>query len=139
MLTPCADAEVGVIYIATPQSHHFQNTMLCLKFGKNVLCEKAFTVNARQARILVETAKSKNLFLMEGMWVRWFPLSIKIRKLVKEGKIGEVQRVIADLSIGYDVMKVWGPNHRTLRKELAGGSLLECKYRLCSTYCPGTG
>jgi predicted dehydrogenase len=48
-----ADPNVDVVYVATPHSHHFQNVMLALEAGKNVLCEKAFTVNAAQTRILV--------------------------------------------------------------------------------------
>ena len=54
-----ADKDVDIIYVATPHSHHYQNTMLCLEAGKNVLCEKAFTVNAAQARLLAQKAKEK--------------------------------------------------------------------------------
>lgn len=90
------DPDVDVIYVATPHSHHFQNVMLALAAGKNVLCEKAFTVTASQAKKLVETARAKNLFLMEAVWTRYFPLSIKIRELVKSGAIGTVYRVIGE-------------------------------------------
>lgn len=89
-----ADANVDIIYVATPHSHHFQNTMLALEAGKHVLCEKALTVNGAQARKLVETARAKKLFLMEAMWTRFFPASIKIRELVQSGAIGPVYRVI---------------------------------------------
>jgi len=44
------DPNVDIIYVATPHSHHYQNVMLCLLSRKNVLCEKAFTVNEKQAR-----------------------------------------------------------------------------------------
>lgn len=53
------DEDVQIIYLATPHSHHYQNAMLCLDAGKNVLCEKAFTCNAAQAKKLVEKAQSK--------------------------------------------------------------------------------
>lgn len=123
-----ADPNVDIIYVATPHSHHFQNTMLALEAGKNVLCEKAFTVTAAQARKLVETAKAKNLFLMEAVWTRYFPLSIKIRELVQSGLIGQVYRVIADLSFGKD-----GPDgsltfpdeNRMVNTDLAGGAMLD--------------
>lgn len=68
--------------------------MLALQAGKNVLCEKAFTVTAEQTRQLVSVAREKNLFLMEAVWTRYFPLSIQVRDLVKQGAIGEVFRVI---------------------------------------------
>ncbi|KAH6656744.1 hypothetical protein BKA67DRAFT_531997 [Truncatella angustata] len=123
-----ADLDVDVVYVATPHSHHFQNTMLALEAGKNVLCEKAFTVTASQARKLVEKAKSKNLFLMEAVWTRYFPLSVKIRELVQSGVIGPVYRVIADNSLGND-----GPNgsltfpdeNRMVNLDLAGGAMLD--------------
>lgn len=53
------DKNVEIIYVATPHSHHYQNVMLCLEHGKHVLCEKAFTVNAPQAKKLAEIAKEK--------------------------------------------------------------------------------
>ena len=53
------DDEIDIIYIATPHSHHSQNATLCLEAGKHVLCEKAFTVNAAQTKILVQKAKDK--------------------------------------------------------------------------------
>lgn len=122
-----ADANVDVVYVATPHSHHFQNVMLALNAGKHVLCEKAFTVNAAQAKILCETAQKKNLFLMEAVWTRYFPLSIQIRDLIKQGAIGEVLRVISDNSFGDPVEERWGTEHRMVNKDLAGGCLLDCK------------
>ena len=53
------DSNVDIVYIASPHSHHYQNVMLCLQAGRNVLCEKAFTVNAAQARSLTDVARKK--------------------------------------------------------------------------------
>ncbi|KAE8449269.1 D-xylose 1-dehydrogenase (NADP(+)) [Mollisiaceae sp. DMI_Dod_QoI] len=122
------DPNVDIIYVATPHSHHFQNTMLCLEAGKHVLCEKAFTVNAAQAKKLVDTAKAKKLFLMEAVWTRYFPLSIKIREMVKDGVIGKVHRVTADLSLPEakeDGSLNFAPEHRMVNMDLAGGCLLD--------------
>ncbi|MCJ1404392.1 hypothetical protein MMC11_007617 [Xylographa trunciseda] len=120
-----ADKNVDIIYVATPHSHHYQNTMLCLEAGKHVLCEKAFTVNAAQAKKLVELAKKKNLFLMEAVWTRYFPLSIEIRKMIESGELGTVHRVIADLSFNEEVETTWGTQHRMVNMDLAGGALLD--------------
>lgn len=68
------DPNVDIIYVATPHSHHYQNTMLCLEAGKNVLCEKAFTTNARQTEALIKKAKEKNLFLMEAVSCNRLPI-----------------------------------------------------------------
>lgn len=123
-----ADANVDIVYVATPHSHHFQNTMLALEAGKHVLCEKALTVTAAQTRKLVETARAKRLFLMEAVWTRYFPLSIKIRELIKSGAIGSLHRVIADFSfnnsaasggLGFD------NGNRMVNPDLAGGALLD--------------
>ncbi|TAQ85143.1 hypothetical protein B7494_g6533 [Chlorociboria aeruginascens] len=123
-----SDPEIDVIYVATPHSHHFQNAMLALSAGKHVLCEKALTVNAAQARKLVETAREKKVFFMEALWTRFFPLSIKIREMVQEGAIGRVHRVLSDLSFGNgneDLSLNFEPAHRMVNKALAGGALLD--------------
>lgn len=69
---------------------------MCLEAGKNVLCEKPLTINAKQAEILAELAKTKKKFLMEATWVRFFPLTNKLQELIQGGEIGKVQRVFAD-------------------------------------------
>lgn len=122
-----ADPQVDVVYVATPHSHHYQNVMLCLEAGKNVLCEKAFTVNAAQAKILCETARKKNLFLMEAVWTRYFPLSVQVRQIIRNGEIGEVLRTTADTSFGDNVEEQWGAKHRMVNPALAGGCLLDCR------------
>ncbi|CEJ54708.1 Putative Catalytic activity: dimeric dihydrodiol dehydrogenases [Penicillium brasilianum] len=120
-----ADPAIDVIYVATPHSHHFQNVMLALNAGKHVLCEKAFTVNAAQTKILCETAREKGLFLMEAVWTRYFPLSVQVREIIQSGEIGEVLRTVADTSFGDDVEEKWGTTHRMVNPDLAGGALLD--------------
>jgi predicted dehydrogenase len=91
-----ADPDIDIIYVATPHSHHFQNAMLALEAGKNVLCEKALTVNASQARKLVDKAREKGVFFMEAVWTRYFPLSVQVRELIAGGAIGTVYRTIGN-------------------------------------------
>ncbi|KAF7588252.1 hypothetical protein BBP40_005974 [Aspergillus hancockii] len=98
------DDTVELVYITNPHSHHFQWARAALNAGKHVLLEKAFTVNAAQARILVELAREKRLFLMEAMWTRFFPLT---------------------RNLGRDVEKLYGTEHRLVNPELAGGALLD--------------
>ncbi|KAF8468315.1 putative Trans-1,2-dihydrobenzene-1,2-diol dehydrogenase [Kalaharituber pfeilii] len=120
-----ADPNVDVIYVATPHSHHYSNTLLALNAGKHVVCEKPFTVNAAQTKILVELAKLKGLFLMEAVWTRFFPLSIAVRQYVKDGKIGVVKRVMADLSLPQTPETHFPDSHRMVNPHLAGGCLLD--------------
>ncbi|KAM0420284.1 hypothetical protein ACHAPT_011945 [Fusarium lateritium] len=118
------DPDVEVIYIASPHSHHYQNAMLCLSAGKNVLCEKAFTVNAKQAKKLVEKAREENLLLMEGLWTRYFPLSLYVREVIESGRIGPVERVLAEHSLPYAGF-FDDKSHIMVNPELAGGILLD--------------
>lgn len=120
------DSNVDIIYIATPHSHHYQNAMLALEAGKPVLCEKAFTVNAEQLRKLSEKAKEKNLFLMEAVWTRYFPLSVYVREQIQSGRIGPVARVFADNSMATNAEEAWSDGkHRMVNPDLAGGALLD--------------
>lgn len=120
------DTNIDIVYIATPHSHHYQNAMLCLEAGKNVLCEKAFTVNAAQARALADKAKEKDLFLMEAVWTRYFPLSVYVREQITSGRIGPIARVLADNSMATDPENSWSDGkHRMVNPDLAGGALLD--------------
>jgi predicted dehydrogenase len=120
------DPNIDIVYIATPHSHHYQNAMLCLEAGKNVLCEKAFTVNAAQLKALAEKAKAKNLFLMEAVWTRYFPLSIYVREQITSGRIGPVARVFADNSMATNPEEAFADGKsRMVNPDLAGGALLD--------------
>ncbi|KAF2671898.1 NAD(P)-binding protein [Microthyrium microscopicum] len=119
-----ADKDVEIIYIGTPHSHHYQHARACLEAGKHVLCEKAFTVNAEQTKELVKIARAKGLFLMEAVWTRWIPLVREVVGLVRSGKIGDVWRVIADLSFQAP-MRELGNGNRLFNMDLAGGAMLD--------------
>ena len=62
------DKAVELVYVASPHSHHYSHAKMCLEHGKNVLLEKAFTVNANQAKELINLAQKKNLLLAEAIW-----------------------------------------------------------------------
>ena len=68
-----SDPEVELVYVATPHSHHFEHMMLCLEYGKHVICEKAFALNARQAEAVFAAAKQKGLYVAEAIWTRYMP------------------------------------------------------------------
>ena len=114
-----ADPQVGLVYIATPHSHHYLHAKMCLEAGKNVLCEKAFTVNADQARKLFALAKEKNLLITEAIWTRYMPSRKMIDDIISSGVIGEVTAVTANLN--YAISEV----ERIRKPELAGGALLD--------------
>ena len=113
------DDDVDLIYIATPHSHHAQQAKLCLAHGKAILCEKAFTVNAKQAREVLDLAKEKNVLVAEAIWPRYMPARKIIKDLIDSGAIGTPQLLTASLS-GYaeDLSRIYDP-------ALAGGALLD--------------
>lgn len=113
------DKEVELIYIASPHSHHYEHIKLCLENGKHVLCEKAFTVNASQAREVFRLAKEKKLLLTEAIWPRYQPLVKELQKTISSGIIGEVTTVTANLYYSIDMKQ------RIHDINLAGGALLD--------------
>jgi predicted dehydrogenase len=115
------DPDVDVIYVATPNPLHREHCLLCLHSGKPVLCEKPFALNADQAGDMVQAARENQIFLMEAMWSRFFPLMAKVRALVDEGAIGEVQMLVANLCIRFD----FDPSDRRYAPDLGGGALLD--------------
>ena len=113
------DNDVDLVYIATPHSHHFPHAMLALNAGKPVLVEKAFTANAAEAEELIETARSKGLFITEAIWTRYMPLSHKIKEIMESGIIGKPRVITATLCYMMEFKE------RILRPDLCGGALLD--------------
>jgi predicted dehydrogenase len=117
-----ADAgDIDIIYIATPHPMHAGNALMALGAGKGVLCEKAFTMNRREAEEVVALARQKKLFLMEAMWTRFMPALAEVRRIIASGEIGPVSQVTADF--GFTATQ--GPEHRLFNPELGGGALLD--------------
>lgn len=116
-----ADPNIDGIYVATPHPSHVSSTLLALRAGKPVLCEKPFAVNSAQAKLMIDTAREKNLALMEAMWTRFLPHIKKVRQILSEGTIGEVISVEADH--GQRLVTLQIP--RLMLPEFAGGALLD--------------
>lgn len=114
-----ADSSLDLIYVATPHSRHYEDSLLCLENGRNVLCEKAFTANAKQARHLIEYAEKNGLFIGEAIWTRYLPMRFKLDEIIASGVIGDITYLTANL--GYTLTHV----ERMKKPELAGGALLD--------------
>jgi predicted dehydrogenase len=113
------DKNVDLVYIAIPHSHHFEQMKIALDFGKHILCEKAFTVNAVQAEEILNISRQKNLLVAEAMWTRYLPIRNMINNIIAEGVIGKpscLTSVFCDSITGVD---------RLVNPKLAGGSLLD--------------
>ena len=113
------DPNVDLVYIASPHSHHGEHMKLCVSRGKAVLCEKAFTANAQQAREALALAKEKNVLVAEAIWTRYMPSRKIIHDLIAAGELGELRLLEANLH--YPIEHI----HRIRVPELAGGALLD--------------
>ena len=115
-----ADPDVDVVYICTPHGAHFAMTAQAIQAGKHVLCEKAFTVNAAQARQLAGLAQEHNVFLMEAMWMKFNPTVQRLREIVGAGTIGAIRHITA--AMGFPVPAA---STRFWSAEQGGGALLD--------------
>lgn len=113
------DSAVDLIYIATPHSEHYNNILLCLEHGRNLLVEKAFTANALMASEVIALAEEKGVFMSEAMWTRFLPAVQMVKDWILAGKIGKVESVEADFSMPLSHIG------RLQKPELAGGALLD--------------
>ena len=113
--------EIDVVYIASLHQQHYAHTKMALEAGKAVLCEKPFTVNAKETKELLDLATKKKLFLMEAVWTRYLPIYGTIRKWLDKGKIGDV--TLLQSSFGFNPGR--DERGRLLNPDLAGGTLLD--------------
>lgn len=113
------DPEVELIYVCTPHTEHAQVMKDAIMHGKNVICEKPFTVTAAEAEEVIKLAREKGVYLAEAMWPRYTPARKIITDTLNSGIIGDISMVTGVLS--YDIMF----KERIIRKELAGGALLD--------------
>jgi predicted dehydrogenase len=119
------DPNVEIVYIGTPHGFHFRDCMQAISAGKNVLCEKSFTLNAKQSREIFAAAREKNVYVAEAMWLRHRPIFIELQRLLHEEKIiGDVFRVFSDFASGVDIASLpITSRYRDL--SLGAGSLLD--------------
>ena len=115
------DDNIDCIYISTPHPMHKPHTMLCINNGRNVLCEKPFAVNKKEAQAMVDLAAAKGVFLMEAFWTKFLPTIRKANEWISQGKIGEVRMLHCDFGFRAGV----DPKSRLFDNALAGGGLLD--------------
>jgi len=113
------DPLVDIVYIATPNNLHFENTMMSLEAGKAVLCEKPFASNLSQVEQMIQKAKEKKLFLMEALWSRFLPSVQSFKQQMQAGAIGKPLL----LEVDFGIKPNYDPKSRLFDPELGGGSV----------------
>lgn len=115
------DPEVDVIYIASPHSEHYEQTLLCLRNKKAVLCEKAFSLNGREVNEMIEESRRNDVFLMEALWPPFQPFYKKAHEILGSGILGD----IINMHSWFSFIPPYDPVDRKFNISLGGGSLLD--------------
>ncbi|PVH85959.1 NAD(P)-binding protein [Cadophora sp. DSE1049] len=119
------DESVDIVYIGTPHSLHKMNCLDAISAGKHVLCEKPFTINAKEAQEVIDAARKKNVFIMEAVWTRFSPLFDALRsEIVDKASIGQVERFFMDFG-NYMPLDDLPASSRLKDPTLGAGALLD--------------
>ena len=113
---------IDAAYIAVPHSGHIGCSCLMMNNGKHVLCEKPMAVNSKEAEEMFRCAKENNVLLMEAMWARLVPGTIKMLELVENGVLGDILGVEGKFCYSMDEDEM---DHHVFKRENGGGSLLD--------------
>jgi len=116
-----ADPKLEIVYIASPHTLHYEHTMLCLRNGKHVICEKAFALNAKEVKEMISEARKRNLFLMEALWPPFQPFYRKADEIIKSGMLGKINYLDGYFSF----IPPFDPDDRKFNLSLGGGSLMD--------------
>ncbi|KAM5132180.1 uncharacterized protein ACMZJ9_018960 [Mantella aurantiaca] len=113
------DPNIDIVYVGVLHIIHRDIVLMYLEHRKNVICEKPLAMNSKEVKELIAAARKYNVFFMEAMWSRYFPVYDQIRSLLSQKAIGDVKIVRAEFgSNQYHVPRAVG-------KELGGGALLD--------------
>lgn len=113
------DDNIDLVYIATPHSHHYEHAMMCIAHNKSILCEKAFAMDATQAKAMINEAVKKNLLITEAIWPRYMPSRQILKDILDSGEIGAIKSVVAELHAPVQEME------RIREPHLGGGAMLD--------------
>ncbi|XP_077999529.1 trans-1,2-dihydrobenzene-1,2-diol dehydrogenase-like [Glandiceps talaboti] len=114
------DSDIDIVYIGSIHTQHANWSKIMLTHGKPVLCEKPGGVNSKEVSEVIALAKEKNVFFMEAIWSRHFPIYDEIRSIVSSGRIGQVKMIMANIGFSelINVPRIAKPEH-------AGGGILD--------------
>lgn len=97
---------IDTIYVAVPNNLHYLVAKKALEAGKNVICEKPFTLNYHETVELFELAESKNLILIEAITNQYLPNYLEIKENLSQiGNIRLVECNFSQLSSRYEAFK----------------------------------
>ena len=113
---------IDAAYIAVPHSGHIDCSCLMMNNAKHVICEKPMAVNLKEAEEMFRCAEENDVLLMEAMWARLVPGTLKMLELVENGVLGEILGVEGKFCYTMDEDEM---DHHVFKSENGGGSLLD--------------
>ncbi|WEZ82890.1 Gfo/Idh/MocA family oxidoreductase [Rhizobium sp. 32-5/1] len=113
--------DVDAVYIASTNVAHYEQARSLLTAGKPVLVEKPLVTSSHEARALAALAYATQTFAMEAMWTAYLPAIDHVRTLLKNGVIGRITGVSAELAF----KKPFDPGSRFFSQALGGGALYD--------------
>lgn len=122
-MAKCQD--IDAVYIASPNSFHYEQAMLMMKHKKHILVEKTIASNSKEVKELIQTAKQNNVVMMEAMRSIFDPGFLAIEKAIEE--IKPVRRAsfhFGKYSSRYDKFKN-GIVENAFNPKFSNGSLMD--------------
>lgn len=120
-----ADTEIDTVYVASPNSLHFEYSLKVIQSGKNVICEKPFTTTKKELELLKEAAKKYNVFLFEAIVTLHTPNYQMIKNNISQlGKIHMVQCNFSQYSSRYNQF-LENKNPNIFSPKFSGGALYD--------------
>lgn len=117
--------DLDAVYIALPNNLHYEYAKKALEAGKNVIVEKPFTSTYKEALILSDLARKKQLYIFEAITNQYFPNYKKIKELLPSlGNIRIVQCNYSQYSSRYDKFKE-GNVLPAFDPKFSGGALMD--------------
>lgn len=89
-----AEERIDFVSIVTPNHIHYPAAKLFMEAGINIICDKPMTRTIEEAEDLCRIAKEKNKIFAVTYTYTGYPMVKQARKLIKDGKIGEIRKVV---------------------------------------------
>ena len=124
--------DIDIVYIALPNSLHFEWISRCIEKKKKVLVEKPAVLNFKE----IDYIKNKigDIFFAEGFMYVYHPQILKVLSLIKEERIGRLISMESNFGIdimnkknffGFKIKRKINEKNRLFNKELGGGAILD--------------
>ena len=130
------DTEIDFVYISTPTEMHYEHMKMCLLAGKNVICEKPFALNLKQAEELIALSEGSGLICMDAMWSMYMPMWKDVSELIDKGRLGKLKFLSASFGYpGLNVPRLFNPNGGGAFYDLGVYCVTAAKRILGNSYC----